>query len=192
MFAIFFIAISLAGNIIKEREEGSFVRLQTMPCPSGLYLLSKIITYMGVCLLQLIMIFLMGIYLFPVLGLPALVIEGNYVLLLVMGACSAMAAIGYGIAIGKIATTHQQAAIFASVSVVILAAIGGVWIPVFVMPRPMQLLSKVSPLNWGLEGFYDLFFRNGSFVSILPECVFSLVFFAICIFVVSIKNKQYE
>ncbi|MDR2621457.1 MAG: ABC transporter permease [Dysgonamonadaceae bacterium] len=192
MFAIFFIAISLAGNIIKEREEGSFTRLQTMPCPSGLYILSKIITYMCVCLLQLATIFLMGMYLFPLLGLPALVIEGNYLLLLIMGACSAMAAIGYGVAIGKIATTHQQAAIFASVSVVILAAIGGIWIPVFVMPQPMQLLSAVSPLNWGLEGFYDLFFRNGNLGSILPECVFSLAFFAICIFVVFIKNKQYE
>jgi ABC-2 type transport system permease protein len=192
MFAIFFIAISLAGNIIKEREEGSFTRLRTMPCPSGLYILSKIITYMYVCLLQLATIFLMGMYLFPFLGLPALIIEGNYLLLLVMGACSAMAAIGYGVAIGKIATTHQQAAIFASVSVVILAAIGGIWIPVFVMPRPMQLLSAISPLNWGLEGFYDLFFRNGNLVSILPECAFSLLFFAICIFVVSIKNKQYE
>jgi ABC-2 type transport system permease protein len=189
MFAIFFIAISLAGNLIKEREEGSFTRLQTMPCPSGLYILSKIITYMGVCLLQLATIFLMGICLFPLLGLPALVLEGNYLLLLLMGACSAMAAIGYGIVIGKIATTHQQAAIFASVSVVILAAIGGIWIPVFVMPRPMQLLSAISPLNWGLEGFYDLFFRDGNFWSILPECTLSLVFFTICMFVISIKNK---
>jgi ABC-2 type transport system permease protein len=192
MFAIFFIAISLAGNIIKEREEGSFTRLRTTPCPSGLYILSKIITYMGVCLLQLATIFLMGIYLFPLLGLPALTFEGNYFLLLIMGACSAMAAIGYGIAIGKTAATHQQAAIFASVSVVILAAIGGIWIPVFVMPRPMQLLSAVSPLNWGLEGFYDLFFRNGNLCAILPECAFSLLFFALCIFVASIKNKQYE
>jgi ABC-2 type transport system permease protein len=60
------------------------------------------------------------------------------------------------------------------------------------MPRAMQLLSALSPLNWGLEGFYDLFFRNGNFGSILPECIFSLAFFAICIFVASIKNKQYE
>jgi ABC-2 type transport system permease protein len=188
MFAIFFIAISLAGNIIKEREEGSFTRLQTMPCSSLLYILSKIITYMYVCLLQLATIFLMGIYLFPLLGLPALVVEGNYLLLPVVGACSAIAAIGYGIAIGKWSTTHQQAAIFASVSVVILAAIGGIWIPVFVMPPPMQLLSAVSPLNWGLEGFYDLFFRDGNFVSILPECLYSLLFSIICIVGVRIKN----
>jgi ABC-2 type transport system permease protein len=138
LFAIFFITLSLAGNIIKEREEGSFTRLLTMPCPYYLYLLSKIAVYLAVCLLQLAAIFLMGIYLFPLLGLPALNPGTHYFLLLLMGICSALSAIGYGMAIGKIATTHQQASIFASVSTVIMAAIGGIWIPVFAMPKPMS------------------------------------------------------
>ncbi|MDR3261008.1 MAG: ABC transporter permease [Tannerella sp.] len=193
MFAIFFIAISLSGNIIKEREDGSFTRLQTLPCPYYLYILSKIVVYMAVCLLQLTAIFLMGIYLFPLLGLPALTLGAHYFPLLLMGVCSASAAIGYGIAIGKIATSHQQAAIFASVSIVIMAAVGGIWIPVFVMPRPMQLLSALSPLNWGLEGFYDLFIRNGNGLSILPECIASLLFSVICLSVAiypKIKNHE--
>ncbi|MDR1675988.1 MAG: ABC transporter permease [Tannerella sp.] len=180
MFAIFFIAISLSGNIIKEREDGSFTRLLTMPCPYYLYLLSKVIVYTAVCQLQFAVIFMMGICLFPLLGLPALAPGTHCVPLLLMTVCSALAAIGYGTAIGKFATTHQQAAVFASVSTVIMAAIGGIWIPVFIMPRPMQLLSALSPLNWGLEGFYDLFIRGGSFSAILPECTALLLFAALC------------
>jgi len=190
MFAIFFIAISLSGNMIKERDDGSFIRLQTMPCPYCLYLAGKIIVYMAVCLLQFTSIFLMGVYLFPLLGLPALTVGTHYVLLLLMGVCSALAAIGYGIAIGKIATSHQQAAIFASVSIVIMAAIGGIWIPVFVMPRPMQMLSAFSPLNWGLEGFYDLFIRDGSLEAILPECIASLLFAVVCVSAAIFYNKN--
>jgi ABC-2 type transport system permease protein len=156
------------------------MRLLTMPCPCYLYLLSKVIVYMAVCLLQLAVIGLMGIYLFPLLGLPALTPDASPVLLLLTGACSALAAIGYGIVIGRIAATHQQAAVFASVSIVIMAAVGGIWIPVFIMPRPMQLLSALSPLNWGLEGFYDLFIRGGDLPAILPECIASLLFAALC------------
>ncbi|MDR3269665.1 MAG: ABC transporter permease [Tannerella sp.] len=190
MFAIFFIAISLSGNIIKEREDGSFTRLQTMPCPYYLYLAGKIIVYLAVCLLQFTAIFLMGVRLFPLLGLPALTVAVQYAPLLLMAVCSALAAIGYGIAIGKIATSHQQASIFAAVSIVIMAAVGGIWIPVFVMPRPMQLLSAFSPLNWGLEGFYDLFIRDGNTLSILPECIASVVFAVGCVSVAIIYHQN--
>jgi ABC-2 type transport system permease protein len=190
IFAIFFIAVSLSGNIIKEREEGSFTRLQTMPCPYYMYLLSKIVAYMLVCLLQYTLIFLVGIYFLPVLGLPALALDGNYPALLLAGMCFALAPVGYGIAIGKMATSHQQAAIFASVSVVIMAAIGGIWIPVFVMPHTMQVLSAVSPLNWGLEGFYDILIRDAGASTIFLRCLSSIVFFILCIAAAIIYNKK--
>jgi ABC-2 type transport system permease protein len=190
IFAIFFIAVSLSGNIIREREEGSFTRLQTMPCPYYLYILSKMIAYMAVCLLQYVVIFLVGIYFLPVLGLPALDLGGNYPALLLAGMCFALAPIGYGIAIGKIATSHQQAAIFASVSVVIMAAIGGIWIPVFVMPKVMQTLSTISPLNWGLEGFYDILIRDASATAILWKCLCSIAFSILCIAIAIIYNKK--
>jgi ABC-2 type transport system permease protein len=190
LFAIFFITISLSGNIIKEREEGSFTRLLTMPCSYSLYLFSKAVIYLCVCLLQLVAIFFAGVYLFPLLGLPALDPGSHCVWLLLMGVCSALAAIGYGIAIGKIATSHQQASIFASVSTVIMAAIGGIWIPVFAMPVPMQILSAISPLNWGIEGFYDILIRDGSFRNILPECIVSLTFAALCTSVAILYHKK--
>ena len=189
MFAVFFIAISLSGNIIKEREDGSYTRLLAMPCPYYLYTLSNAVVYMAVCLLQYATIFLMGVYLFPGLGLPAFTLEGRYALAFIMGTSSACAAIGYGIAIGKVSTTHQQAAIFASVSTVIMAALGGIWIPVFVMPRLMQYVSALSPLNWGLEGFYDIFIRNGTLLSILPECTASLLFGLLCLVVARRKKN---
>lgn len=181
MFAVFFIAISLSGNIIKEREDGSYTRLLTMPCPYHLYTFAKATVYMCVCMLQYSAIFLMGVYLFPALGLPSFSIGVNIFPAIVMGISSAAAAIGYGIAIGRVAGTHQQAAIFASVSTVIMAAIGGIWIPVFVMPSFMKYASMISPLNWGLEGFYKILIRNGDIFSILPQCAASIIFAILCI-----------
>lgn len=190
MFAIFFITISLSCSIIKEREDGSFTRLQVMPCSYSMYLLSKIAIYLVVCVLQFITLLLIGVYIFPLLNLPALSLGSNYFALFLITVSAALAAIGYGILIGKVATTHQQASIFASISVVIMAAIGGVWIPVFVMPKSMQIFSHISPLNWGLEGFYDVFVRNGNWISVLPECAVSLAFFVLCLGTAVLYNKR--
>ena len=177
MFAIFFIVISLAGNMIREREIGCFNRLMTMPCSFHSYILSKVGVYMCVCLLQLALMILTGMFLIPLLGLPALKLGHSIVALFAMAISSSLAAIGYGLAIGSVARTNQQASIFGAVSVVILAAIGGVWIPTFIMPRFMQIISCISPLNWGLNGFNDIFVRDAGFFDVLPYVSASVIFF---------------
>jgi len=190
MFAVFLIVVSLGGNIINEREEGSFTRLLTMPCPSWLYLAAKGFVYLLVCLLQLLLMFLVGIYILPCLGLPALELGRSIPALVLMSFSASLAAIGYGIAIGKIATSNQQASIFGAISVVIMAAVGGIWIPVFVMPEVMQLVSKISPLNWGLSGFYDIFVRDGDWTSVLPECGVLLLFSFLCLAVALYYSRR--
>jgi ABC-2 type transport system permease protein len=190
MFAIFFIVISLSGNMIKERDDGSFTRLLTMPCPYWMYVFSKMIIYLLVCLMQLTLMFIMGVYVLPLLGLPALALGHSWAALILMSFSASLAALGYGIIIGKLATSYQQAATFGSISVVILAAIGGVWIPVFVMPYSMQIISKLSPLNWGLSGFYQIFVRDGGWLSVVPESAALMLFFIICTSIAVIYDKS--
>ena len=190
LFAIFFITLSLSVGLINERKEGSFKRLLTMPCSYFQYLLSKSIVFLIVCLLQFAMLFALGVYLFPHIGLPQLTLGDNAWLLLPMCVCSSLAAIGFGIFIGKITTDHQQAAVLAALSVVIFAAIGGIWVPVFTMPEIMKTISQVSPLNWGLNGFYDILIRNGAFIDILPECAYSLGFAILCMVVALIYHRK--
>lgn len=189
MFAIFFIVISLSGNMIKERDDGSFMRLLTMPCPYWIYIFSKILIYLVVCLTQLFLMFLMGIHVLPLLGLPALALGQSWTGLWLMTFSASLAAIGYGIIIGKIAANYQQAATFGSISVVILAAIGGVWIPTFVMPSAMQIVSRLSPLNWGLSGFYKIFVRDAVWFSVLPESALLFLFFILCTSIAVIYHK---
>ena len=161
VFAMFFIVIPLTGNLIKERESGTALRLRVMPGSYLHVLSSKILVYLGVCLIQFLLMMLVGIRILPLFGLPALNPGHQKLALVILAASTAIAAAGYGVMLGTIATTQEQAASFGSVSVVILAALGGIWVPVFMMPSIMQMLSRVSPLNWGLEGFYDVFLRGG-------------------------------
>jgi ABC-2 type transport system permease protein len=189
LFAIFFIVVSFSGSIIKEREDGSFYRLMTMPCSFATYLSSKMALYLIVCIFQFLMVLAMGIWVFPLIDLEAFVIDGYFLKLLFVVVFASMAAIGYGTAISAMATSQQQAAIFGSVSVVILSAIGGIWIPTFAMPRFLKFLSHFSPLNWGMEASYDIILRKSPIIDVLPECMYLLLFAVVC-FLVAVFYKK--
>jgi ABC-2 type transport system permease protein len=169
VFSMFFIIIPLAGSIIMERGEGSAFRLKTIPNAIQVVLASKVMVYMLVCLSQLILMLLVGIIILPQFGLPKLQFGNSPIAIVVVGVFTAMAATCYGLMFGTITTTNQQAAIGGSVSVLIMAALGGVWVPVHLMPGLMKTISKLSPLNWGLEAFHDIFLRDGGVVDVLPE-----------------------
>lgn len=190
LFAIFFIIVPLSINLVKEKNQGTFVRLRTQPVNYATVLGGKTIVYLGVCLIQFTLMLLVGIYLFPAIGLPGVDVTGKLPLLYVVALFSGLAAIGLGLLLGTIAKTQEQAAPFGATMVVILAALGGVWVPVFVMPKFMQLISKISPMNWGLEAFYDVFLRNVSFVKILPEISLLLLFFLLTILIAIIYNRS--
>lgn len=181
LFAIFFIVVPLSINLVKEKNQGTFVRLRTNPVSYATVLGGKTIVYLGVCLIQFTLMLIVGCYLFPILGLPQLDVGGRLFLLYFVALFAGLAAIGLGLLLGTISQTQEQSAPMGAILVVILAAIGGVWVPVFVMPKFMQLLSKISPMNWALEAFYDVFLRNANWVSILPEISLLLLFFVLTI-----------
>ena len=188
IFAMFFIVIPLTGNLIKERDSGTSVRLRIMP---GNYLHvmgSKVTIYLLVCLIQMILMLLVGVYILPVLGLTSLNLGSHWFAILLMGLTTGLAATGYGVLIGTVATTHEQAATFGSISVIILAALGGLWVPVFMMPKMMQVVSKLSPMNWGLEGFYRIFLHGQGITGIWKYSGLLLIFFIITIGISSFYN----
>jgi ABC-2 type transport system permease protein len=190
MFAIFFIVLPLAGNIIKERDEGSVVRLKTMPGSYVTVMFSKIFIYLAVAMLQFILMLMVGKYLLPAMGLPQLEIGPHKIALLALAIASGFAATGFGVAIGTIATTHEQASTFGAVSIIIFAALGGIWVPVYVMPHTIRMISEFSPLYWGLNGFYDIFLRNGDIIAVLPEILKLIFFFAVMLLVAIGYNKM--
>ena len=169
LFAIFFIIVPLSINMVKEKSQGTFVRLRTNPVSYSIVLAGKTVVFLMVCLIQFFLMVLIGVYLFPVLGLPTLAVSGKLFLAFLVALFSGLAAVGLGLLLGTVAKSQEQAAPFGATFVVVLAALGGVWVPVFMMPNFMQFISNLSPMNWGLNAFYDVFLRNGGLLEILPE-----------------------
>jgi ABC-2 type transport system permease protein len=168
---MFFVVLSLGGSIVREKLSGSFIRLKTLPTNYFIALLSKQITYLVVTLLQAAVIFSMGVFLFPYIGLPALNlpadISGLFFVTFFCGWC----AVSYAICVGVFAQTQEQANGFGAVSIVILAVTGGLMVPSFAMPDSFKTAINISPLHWCLEAYYGLFLEGGKLRDVLMNII---------------------
>lgn len=189
IFAMFFIVMPLSGSIMKEKTEGSIFRLHTMPSSYLLLINGKIIVYVFVCLIQFALMMSVGLFFLPMLGLPVLSMGHSFSGILLITTATAFAATGYGVMVGTIASTEQQGAIMGALSILLLSALGGIWVPTYVMPETMRHISSFSPLNWSLEGFYELFLRGGNAASVINDAVKLMIFFVFTMMIASIVNR---
>jgi ABC-2 type transport system permease protein len=171
IFAMFFVVMSLGGSVVKEKLNGSFIRLKTLPTNYYLALLSKQITYLVATMLQAGVIFAIGILLFPYIGLPVLSLPSDGAGLVLVTLICGWCAVSYAICVGVFAKTQEQANGFGAISIVILAAIGGLMVPVFAMPESFRTIMKISPLHWCLEAYYGLFLEGGKLKDVLINII---------------------
>lgn len=177
IFGIFFTAIPVAGSILQERGSGIWVRLTALPVSPFVLFTGKAVAYIGVCLCQFLLVALIGAFLFPYMGLPAFTIAPNPAAVLLTVLFSGLAACGYGILLGMVCESYEQASTLGATTVVTAAAIGGVMVPVYAMPQVMQHLSIISPLSWGLTACNDLLLRGHSLTDVLDDLGRLLLFF---------------
>lgn len=189
IFAMFFMVITLGGNLVKERLSGSFLRLQTIPSAFMLTIWSKMLVYLFVAMTQMVTLFCIGMFVFPLIGLPELILPDALIQLLLVSFLSALAAVSYAIVIGTYAKTQEQANGFGAVSIIIFAAIGGIWVPTFIMPDYLQQIGKLSPLYWCLDGFYTLFLKNGSWSELSGTLIYLIMFTFVCQLLTFIKLR---
>jgi ABC-2 type transport system permease protein len=190
LFAMFFMVVSLGSNVVKERLSGSFIRLQTIPSAFLLVVISKIIVYLFVAISQLLLLFSIGVFVFPHLGLPPLNLPTNILPLLVVSVLSALSAISYALLIGTYAKTQEQSNGFGAISIIIFAAIGGIWVPTFVMPDYLQNIAMISPFYWCMEGYYNLFLKNQSWIELSGTIIYLFLFSFICQLLIFLKLRS--
>lgn len=177
LFAIFFIVVPLSINLVKEKSQGTSVRVRVSPTPYYIHILGKTFTYLIICVIQFLLMVAVGIWLFPLMDLPQFDVTGKMFNLIIVTLFAGLAAIGFGVLLGTIADTQEQSAPFGATSVVVLAAVGGIWVPVFLMPEFMQTIAKFSPMNWGLNAYYDIILRNSGIGEIAKELIFLFLFY---------------
>jgi len=162
MMLLFSIA-AIGGGLLDEKENGTFKRLITAPIKPIHLLLGKLLMSVFVSIFQLFVMFLFAWIAFD------LHIFKSVPSLLAMIFCTAFAVSSFGVFLVSIVKTRQQLSGVSTLIIMTMSALGGSMIPLFIMPAFMQKVAVLSLNYWGIQGFYDIFWRNLSFVDILPR-----------------------
>jgi ABC-2 type transport system permease protein len=170
VFGMFFVVASVAGLFVDERTCGALARLRSLGAAPTTVLAAKVAPYMLVNGVQAALMLSVGVWLMPVLGGDGLSLQGISwsALVLVLVAVSA-AAVSLALAIACLVRTHAQASTLGPILNVLMAALGGIMVPLFIMPEVMQQIGAYSPMNWGLEALLDVLLRGADFSAVLPR-----------------------
>ena len=164
--AILMLLFSVAGvgtSILEEKENGTINRLLYSPLKGSTILYGKMLFAFFISILQLTAMFLFAWLIFNMdlsVNIPGLI-------LMIIATSFAVSSIG--IFLAAIAKTRQQAQNLSTIIILVMSAIGGSMIPLFIMPSILQKIALLSVNYWGIQGFYDLFWRVLPLQDILPK-----------------------
>ena len=169
--AILMLLFSVAGvgtSILEEKENGTINRLLYSPLKGSTILYSKMLFAFFISILQLSAMFLFA---WLILNMDLRV---NIPALILMIIATAFAVSSLGIFLAAVAKTRQQAQNLSTIIILIMSAIGGSMIPLFIMPSILQKIALLSVNYWGIQGFYDVFWRTLPLKAILPKIIILL------------------
>lgn len=181
LLAMFMLVVPLSGTLIRERTQGSLMRLRSMPVSGSAIIGGKIAPYIIINLLQVALCLAIGRWLLPLFGTDALQFGQSPSALIILSIASSLAAIGFGLGVASIARTPEQATSFGATAVLIMAALGGVMVPTVMMPDWMERIGALSPIRWGLDGYLELFVRDATLADIAPRAAALAVFGGLCL-----------
>jgi ABC-type multidrug transport system permease subunit len=150
MMLLFSVA-GIGGSLIDEKQEGMLKKLLCSPMPTKHILFGKMIFANIISIAQLSVMF---IYAWLVFGLEIMDHLPSLVLMIVV---IAYACASFGVFLASFAKSRQQVQGLSTIIVLVMSAIGGSMIPLFVMPEIMQKIAVVSVNYWGIQGIYDIF-----------------------------------
>jgi ABC-2 type transport system permease protein len=162
IFGVFFIVLTLASSFIQEKREGTFQRLLAAPLSQMSLLLGKLFPYYLVNLIQIVLMFAVGVIFF---GIKL----GNIPALIVVSFALVATANGLGLFVAAMGKTEAQVNGFSVLLAITLAALGGMMVPTFIMPDAMKTLSFFTPHAWALTGYHDIIIRGLGVKQVLLE-----------------------
>ncbi|UOP05502.1 ABC transporter permease [Conchiformibius kuhniae] len=169
IFGMFFIMIPLSNVMTAERQTNTLTRLSMARAPASALLAAKIIPYFLINQLQFVGMVLLGYTVLPALDMPAFALSGSLAPYLLLSAAVSAAALGYGLLVSVLARSTEQAVVLGGGGIIIMAALGGIMVPVHVMPDIMRQIAAYSPMGWGLEAFQKLLLNHYSAAQIAPQ-----------------------
>jgi ABC-2 type transport system permease protein len=166
LWGILACAAGFAISIVRERKQGTFLRLQVAPV-SRLQILAGKAT---ACFLAVVAVIATMVALGVALGLhPA-----SPALLALASACIAFSFVGIMMLMSVIGRTEEAVSGAAWGANMLMAMFGGGMVPLVFMPKFMQTLSNFSPAKWSVLALEGAIWRGFTLSEMLTPCAILL------------------
>ncbi len=175
-------AMMTSVSIAREKEFGTMEVILVSPMPPLLIILSKVIPYFTISIINYLTILALGVY---VLEVPVM---GSFMLLSMLSLLFIFVSLALGLLISSIVNT-QIAALLGSVMGLMLPAVllSGLMFPIENMPLLLQAFAQIVPAKWFISAVKNVMIMGLGIESILPELAV-LVTMAVVLITVSLKK----
>ncbi|MFR9165625.1 MAG: ABC transporter permease [Dysgonomonas sp.] len=175
-------ALMTAVSIVREKELGTMEVLLVSPVKPIYIIVSKLIPYFVLSLIDLALILFMSVY---VLKVP---IVGNFITLMFICILFILVSLSIGMLISTFAKTQMDAMIIAAVVLLVpMLLLSGMIFPISNMPEPLQWLSTILPMTWFVAAIKKVMIEGLGIMSIIKESFIMFVMIVFCLFI-SLKN----
>ncbi|MGH2541891.1 MAG: ABC transporter permease, partial [Ardenticatenaceae bacterium] len=176
---VFFAAAMAAESIARERETQTLERLMSNGVRRESIILGKYLSAAYRGLLQLAVLWIVGIFAFRIdLGAAPVAV-------ILVSVFMVIASSGFGIMLASFVKTQRSAASAGVLTSLILAPIGGCWWPLFITPDWMQSLARLTPHCWANTAFNNLMLFGAEFDDVLANMA-ALIAFAVAFIAIAL------
>ena len=182
MILLLISAMMTSIAIVKEKELGTMEVLLVSPMKPWLVIISKVVPYFIVSLVNVATILLLSVY---ALGMP---IQGSLILLSIETILYIFCALSLGLLISTITSSQQAAMLISLVGLMLpVVMLSGYAFPIANMPIILQVLSNIVPAKWYIIITKNVMIKGLGVWGVWKETIIILVM-TIFFLVVSIKR----
>lgn len=183
MFVMFAVLGGMA-LMIEDKRQWTMQRLASMPLTRRQLLGGKILGRFSLGMLQYLIIFAIGVVVGQSFGRDPLAL-----ILIMLSFALCVTALSF--ALGSFVKNETQAAGLTNLLGISLAALGGAWWPLEIVPELMRTVGHISPVAWAMDGYTSLIFENGDLGNVYPSILILLVA-AVISFTFGIRRFRYD
>lgn len=180
---VFFIMISMVTAFLKDRDLGMTARIASTPLSPQLYLLGKWIPYMFIVWMQIIILIVFGKVVY------ALPIEQPLFVLFLSIALS-FTATGFGLALSLFVKSENMGIALTQVIAFGGAVLGGLWMPLDLLPDMIQKIAHVLPQYYAHQAFQDALYGTLTYKGFL-QGEFTILAYGCAAFILGVIRYPY-
>lgn len=186
--AILFMTFAMASgasSILDEQRRWTLQRIMTTATPRPVFMGGKLVGMFLTGVLQMVVLIVSTSLFGKMMGSEGPLWGTNYVGIVVVVLVVVFTATSLGLVIAALTRTPEQASSYSTLVLMLLGMLGGTFIPIENLPSALDWLPKISLNYWGIRGFMELSYYEGTLADIGPHVTALLIMGAV-FFVISL------